>query len=287
VQKRVITRGQLRGFGFSEKAIRHRIQRGRLVIEWPGVYRVGPLELDRDGRFMAATLACGEGAALSHDSAAALWGIRRGGTDLIHVSVPATKQVRLDGNRPHRRDPMPETTTIGPIPLCSPLFTLVDLAAELQTEPLEEAINEADVKGLIRADQIEPALDAIPKHPGVAHLRATLSRYSRTDSNLERRFLAIVRKAKLPLPTTQERIGPGRIDFHWPELGLVVETDGLTYHRTPMQQLEDRLRDQAHTAAGRTQLRFPNVQIRESPSTVARTLGAVIGRLDRYPTTVP
>jgi very-short-patch-repair endonuclease len=252
----VISRAQLRELGFSEKAIRHRIERGRLVIEWPGVYRVGPYPLDRDGRFMAAILACGEGAALSHDSAAALWCIRRGGANPIHVSIPKQRTIELEGIRPHRRNPMPETTTIGALPLSRPLFTLVDLAAELETEPLEEAINEADV-------------------------RATMRRYTRTDSKLERPFLALVRRARLPPPATQERLGPGRIDFHWPALGLVVETDGLTYHRTPMQQLEDRLRDQAHTTAGRTQLRFANVQIRAAPTAVARTLGAVIGRLGR------
>jgi very-short-patch-repair endonuclease len=81
------------------------------------------------------------------------------------------------------------------------------------------------------------------------------------------------------MPATQEHIGPGRIDFHWPDLALVVETDGLTYHRTPMQQLNDRKRDQAHTAAGRTQLRFANLQVRESPGDVAATLASVIQRL--------
>jgi very-short-patch-repair endonuclease len=81
------------------------------------------------------------------------------------------------------------------------------------------------------------------------------------------------------MPATQEHLGPGRIDFHWPELGLVVETDGLTDHRTPMQQLEDRTRDQQHTLAGRTQIRFANLQIRESAAEVAATLKPVIARL--------
>jgi very-short-patch-repair endonuclease len=228
---------------------------------------------------MAAILACGDGAALSHDSAAALWGIRHGGTNRIHVSVPANRRVRLAGIRPHRRNPMPPTTTVGPIPLSRPLFTLIDLAADLDTDALEAAINEADRRGLIYADEIESGLEGLPRFPGIAKLRATVHRYSRTDSNLERRFLAIVREARLPLPATQEHLGPGWIDFHWPELGLVVETDGLTYHRTPIQQLADRQRDQAHVAAGRTQLRFANVQIRESPAAVAAMLKQVIDRL--------
>ena len=228
---------------------------------------------------MAAVLACGEGAMLSHESAAALWGIRRGGVDPIHVSVPANRRIRLKGIEPHRRNPMPAATSKCSIPLSQPLFTLVDLAATLDRDPLEAAINEADRLGLIAPEALEAALDRMPLFPGVGKLRATLARYTRTDSNLERRFLAIVRKARLPMPATQEHVGRGRIDFHWPELGLVVETDGLAYHRTPMQQLEDRRRDQAHTVAGRTQLRFPNLQIREEPDAVARTLGTVINRL--------
>ena len=266
-------------FGFSLDAIRHRIERGQLFVEWPGVYRVGRRELDRDGRFMAAILACGPGAILSHESAAALWGIRNGGAHVIHISIPATRRVRLRGIHTHRRNPMPAATTIRSIPLSQPLFTLVDLAATLRTDPLEAAINEADRLGLIDADRIEPELATIARYPGGVKLRKTLERYTRTDSNLERRFLGLVRKAGLPLPATQERIGRGRVDFHWPKLRLVVETDGLTYHRTPMQQLEDRRRDQAHTAAGRTQLRFANFQIRHSPDEVVAVLRATAAAL--------
>src|SRR4051794_38755593 len=278
-QHGAISRAQLRALAFSRHAIQHRVDRRRLVVEWPGVYRVGRRPLAGDGCFMAAVLACGDDAALSHESAAALWGIRKGGLDPIEISVPANRRIRLDGIRPHRRNPMPPTTTIRSLPLSQPLFTLVDLAATLETDPLEAAINAADKLNLVDPEALEAALNRIPRFPGLGKLRATLARYSRTDSNLERRFLAIVRKARIPLPTTQEHIGPGRIDFHWRELDLVVETDGLTYHRTPMQQLEDRRRDQAHTAAGRTQLRFANLQIRETPDEVVATLRATAARL--------
>lgn len=270
---------QLLDFGFTFEAIRHRIDRGRIVKVWPGVYRVGQMPLTREGRFMAAVLAAGEGAILSHDSAATIWGIRKGGLDPIHLSIPASRRVRLDGIQPHRRRPMPAATTKQNLPLSSPLFTLVDLAASLDTDPLEAAINEADRLNLVDPETLELAIIDIPSFPGKGRLRDSLSRYSRTDSNLERRFLAIVRKARLPMPATQEHVGRGRIDFHWPDLNLVVETDGLTYHRRPIQQLEDRRRDQAHTAAGRTQLRFANLQIRESPDQVAATLLAVVRRL--------
>lgn len=115
----------------------------------------------------------------------------------------------------------------------------------------------------------------------MAIVRDTLDRrtFTLTDSELERLFLPIALRAGLPLPLTQQRVNGFRVDFHWPELGLVVETDGLRYHRTPAQQAKDRLRDQAHAAAGLTPLRFTRAQVRFEPDHVGRTLAAVAERL--------
>jgi hypothetical protein len=123
---------------------------------------------------MAAVLACGDGAALSHESAAALWGIRNGGLHPIEVSVPANRRIRLEGIRVHRRNPMPPTTTKRTIPLSRPLFTLVDLAATLPSDPLEAAINEADRLNLIDPETLEAGLDSIrdpaeAPHPNARH----------------------------------------------------------------------------------------------------------------------
>jgi very-short-patch-repair endonuclease len=85
------------------------------------------------------------------------------------------------------------------------------------------------------------------------------------------------------MPVIQARVNGHRVDFYWPDLGLVVETDGLTYHRTPAQQIRDRERDQAHTRAGLTQLRFANAQVRENPEAVAATVTAVADRLRNTP----
>ncbi len=98
---------------------------------------------------------------------------------------------------------------------------------------------------------------------------------------LERRLLALLREARLPLPQTQSRQNGFRVDFVWPELGLIVETDGLRYHRTPAEQAKDRIRDQAHMAAGLTPLRFTRAQVVYDRGHVQRTLAAVIGRLAR------
>ena len=102
-----------------------------------------------------------------------------------------------------------------------------------------------------------------------------------TDSELERRFLRIVTGARLPQPLTQQNVAGFRVDFFWPDLGLVVETDGLTYHRTPSQQARDRVRDQTHLAAGLTPLRFTHVQVRDEPAFVVKTLASLMSRLER------
>jgi very-short-patch-repair endonuclease len=100
-----------------------------------------------------------------------------------------------------------------------------------------------------------------------------------TDSELERRFLALVRSAGLPRPATGQVVNGYRVDFHWADLGLIVETDGLRYHRTPSQQTRDRQRDQAHAAEGLTTLRFTHAQVCFEPSEVVDVLARVIGRL--------
>lgn len=95
-----------------------------------------------------------------------------------------------------------------------------------------------------------------------------------TREKLERRFLPLVEQVGLPLPLTKQWVNGFEVDFFWPDLGFVVETDGLRYHRTPAEQARDRLRDQAHTAAGMTQLRFTHEQVRYEPEHVLATLTA-------------
>ena len=115
----------------------------------------------------------------------------------------------------------------------------------------------------------------------MARLRNALDRRSfrLTDSELERLFLSIVSETGLPLPQTQQQVNGFRVDFYWPQLGLVVETDGLRYHRTPAQQGHDLIRDQRHAAAGMTPLRFTFAQVKQQPAYVRDTLKTVAGRL--------
>jgi very-short-patch-repair endonuclease len=236
-------------------------------------------------------LFCGPSAALSHESAAGLWAILPRCPAMIHVSVPARVLRRPPGIRVHRRsrlDP-PDLTRHRGIPVTTPIRTLVDLATRLGRGALEAAINEADKLNLVDPEGLRSALDALAGQRGVPALRATLDRrtFTLTDSELERRFLPIARRARLAKPQTQKLVNGFRVDFYWPDLGLVVETDGLRYHRTPAEQARDRTRDQAHAAAGLTPLRFTRAQVRYESEHVELTLAAVADRLRRPPGDAP
>ncbi len=242
---------------------------------------------------MAATLFAGPEAMLSHESAAILWRIRsrppdRAGRRRLHEAAPIEVTVPPVGRHPvglrvHRRARLAseDRVELDGIPVTTPIRTLIDLAARLTKWDLETAVNEADKHELVDPETLRLALNARAGLRGVASLRKLLDRrtFAPTDPALERRFLPLVRRAGLRRPQTRVRLNGFKVDFDWPELGLVVETDGLRYHRTPAQQARDRKRDQAHTAAGLTTLRFTHAQVAFEPDHVVATLVAVARRL--------
>jgi very-short-patch-repair endonuclease len=233
---------------------------------------------------MAAVLSCGPESALSHGDAGALYGIRPITSGLIHLSVPASVHPRRPGLVIHRRGELDITKHRG-IPVTTPASTLIDLATQLDRDQVEAAINEADNRNLIDPEQLRSVLDEMSPGPGRGPLRDVLDRrtFRRTDSWLERRFLAIARRVGLPAPLTQQYVSGFRVDFLWPDLRLVVETDSLRYHRTPAQQARDHLRDQAHIKAGLTPLRFTHEQVAHDPGYVEATLAAVARLLRSAP----
>jgi very-short-patch-repair endonuclease len=162
-----------------------------------------------------------------------------------------------------------------------PISTLVDLASCVPDWQVERAINEADRLDLVGPGALRRTLGGLGPRPGMARMRKLLGLDALTDSGLERAFLAIVRDAGLPLPETQIYVNGYRVDFYWPSLGLVVETDGWRHHRTSGEQSTDRRRDQAHMTSGLTAARFGEDQIRYEPEYVRRTLAAVIARVER------
>jgi very-short-patch-repair endonuclease len=284
-QHGVVARHQLLELGLTSKAIEHRIARGRLHRVCRGVYAVGRSEVTVHGRWMAAVLSCGPAAVLSHESAAALWDVRRARRRHTEVSVRASSARRRTGIVVHRRPSLTarEVTRHHGIPVTTPVCTLVDIASRLDPGELEAAVNEADKLDLTDPEALRDAVDEMLPRPGIGALRRLLDRrtFTLTDSELERRFLPVARKAGLPAPQTGRQVNGYEVDFYWPELGLVVETDGLRYHRTPAQQARDRIRDQAHTAAGLTTLRFTRAQVKFEQGHVQDTLATVARRLGK------
>jgi very-short-patch-repair endonuclease len=272
-QQDLITTQQMSELGFSRDAIAHRLARRRLHPLWEGVYAVGSRRMTWKRWWMAAVLRCGEGAALSHGDAAALLGIapRRGGK--IHVSVPVSRKPSGKGIRVHRRKPFEATTHHG-IPVTTPACTIVDLAAERSRDEVEQAISQADLSGILKVPALVDAVQEMPRRPGLGKARQILERHTfrLTRSQLERRFLRIAKRAGLPDPQTLVKVNGFEVDFYWPDLKLVVETDGLTYHRTPQQQARDLIRDHVHAASELRPLRFTHDQISHAPGYVEKIL---------------
>lgn len=282
-QHGVLSRGNLIGLGFTPSAIRHRLATGRLHRVARGVYAVGRRELTREGRWMAAVLACGGEAVLSHGSAAALWGI---GPEwhLIEITVrrrswPAPVGVKVRG-RPALPDG--DLTIHRGIPVTTPARTVLDQAASpISDASLERLVNEVDAARGIDLDV--PALRAYyvlrQGEPGVKRLRKLLDpeAFRLSDSELERVFRPLALAAGLSQPLTKAFVDGYEVDFYWPALGLVVETDSLRYHRNPIKQARDLKRDQVHTAAGLTTLRFSHWQVVHEARHVEKILAAYAG----------
>ena len=275
-QHGVVTHGQLRALGYGAEAIRHRLRVGRLHRQAQGVYAVGRPDLSREGRLMVAVLACGPGALISHGTAAAVYTLLARPAGPIEVTVGSERSRRRPGVRVHCRSRLraADRDTRDGVPLTSPARTVVDMAARLPAARVERMVNQADSLGLVDPETLRAECDRFAGQAGVARLRSVLDRrtFRASDSRLEQRFLAIVRRTSLGLPLTQRRVDGFRTDFVWPALGLVVETDSLRYHRTPAQQYRDRVRDHAHFAAGRTPLRFTHAQVFHEPRHVERVL---------------
>jgi very-short-patch-repair endonuclease len=225
---------------------------------------------------MAAVLAGGEGAVLSHRSAAALWEIGNEERGRIDVSVRRRCELHRPGIRFRSRRSLSSQHLVlrDDIPVTSPAQTLVDLATELDPLPLERAVNDADKRDLIDPEALREGLVRFAGEPGVRPLRLLLDRlfFQLSDSELEIYFRRIVKGARLPMPLSKQWVNKFEVDFFWPELGLVVETDGLRYHRTPSAQLRDARRDRAHVMAGMTPLRFTHYEVRYEPRQVRASL---------------
>jgi predicted transcriptional regulator of viral defense system len=205
-QHGVLTRSDLLGLGFSKIGIEHRVATGRLHPVARGVYAVGRADLTPNGRWMAAVLACGDGAVLSHRSAAALWGIGREEKKRIHVTIRRRSGIERRGITVHARPKLAEES-IGRrfrIPVTNPVQTLIDLATELEPLQLERAVNEADKFDFVDPEGLREALEDYGGMAGVRTLGTMLDRHTfrLSDSDLEIYFRPLALVASFPLPLT-------------------------------------------------------------------------------------
>jgi very-short-patch-repair endonuclease len=276
-QHGVVTRAQLLGVGLSRKAIQHRLDKHRLHPIHRGVYLVGhpiPPPLARE---MAAVLACGDAAVISHDSAAAMWRIRSQPEGPIHITLSSRTNRSRPGIRLHftRALGADEVRTHRGIPVTAPIRTLIDLASVLSLRELERAYEAAQVSNLLRPQALRSVLSASRARPGYATIKVLLDHDrapALTRSEAERRLLDLLRAADLVPDGVNVRVGRHEVDFLWHEQRLVVEVDGFAYHANRAAFERDRLRDAELQAAGYRVMRVTWLQIEERPE-------AVIGRI--------
>jgi very-short-patch-repair endonuclease len=276
----VVARAQLRALGLSNSAIRERVRQGRLQRLHRGVYAVGHRALRPEGRMLAAVLACGPGAVLSHRSAAALWGLRPSDRVRVDVTTAAhggTGQSGIDLHRVRSLDPADVTEHRG-IPVTTVARTFVDLAGVVEKPALQRALNQAEILHLYDHAAFIETLDRSNGRRGAQALRAGLaSPPAFTRSELEAQFLTLCRQHSLPQPLLNAAVCGYEVDFLWRQARLIVETDGYAYHRTRQAFEGDRRRDAELKRAGYEVLRVTYWQVRREPEWVASTVRALLG----------
>ncbi|MGH2925786.1 MAG: DUF559 domain-containing protein [Solirubrobacterales bacterium] len=261
-QRGVVSLAQLAHAGVGSSAVSRRVRSGRLHRVHRAVYAVGHRHLDAEGRWLAAVLACGPGAALSHRSAAALWGIRAQSSGPIEVTVPG-----LSGRRRRRGITVHRSSTLAladallerGITVTTPARTLADLRRALAADQYEAAVDRAEILRLDVGPQ--PGFEA-----------------DRSRSELERLFIRLCRRHHLAVPETNVRVGAFEVDFLWRERGLIVETDGFRHHRTRRAFERDRARDARLAVLGYRVIRVTHRQLTSNPKAIAATLRALLYR---------
>ena len=281
---------QLRELGLTASAVHKRAGVGRIHRIHRGVYSLVPKALlTREGLYMAAVLACGPGAALSHRSAARLHGIRPYGHTRIEVTVPNRSARGHSGVAVHRSTTLTgaDTTTVNGIPVTTVARTLLDLADVIDQRGLERAFDQADMIEGVDLNEINDQLARNPTRPGAGKIAKLLNEHyigsTPTENEFEEAFLALTRALGLPDPRPQFYIDPGdgepliRADFAWPERRIVVETDGRKTHGTNQAFESDRRRDQRLTAAGWTVIRITWRQLKYRPHELRPVLLKLLG----------
>lgn len=274
----VVARRQLLAAGVSRAAIHHRLVRKRLHPVYPTVYSVGHPLLVRFARHMAAVLECGDGAVVSHRDSAALHGLLPIGGGPLEVTTSRLGTRPRPGIALRRSRSLPdhEVTTCHRVPCTTTARTLVDLCAVEPPRRVRRALEQSLVLGLLDMRALDVTLARANGRRGTGVLRRLLEEIGpeppSTDSELERRFLELVRGARLPLPVVNGLVAGHRVDFCWPASRLVVETDGRAYHAHALAFHHDRRRDLDLESAGWHVLRVTWAQVVKEPRRLTRLL---------------
>jgi Transcriptional regulator, AbiEi antitoxin/Protein of unknown function (DUF559) len=253
-QHGVIAFRQLEAIGMTRSAVTRRIGAGRLHRLHQGVYAVGHSRPPQEGHWMAAVLACGEDAVISHRSAAVLWRLLRGRSGLIDITVPShAGRRKRSGIRLHRSRTLASqmTTRRHGIPVTRPARTIADLRGSVSEKELRRAKRQAAVLGLPLGPDAKP---------------------DRTKSDLELDFLALCHRHGIPAPEVNVKIDGREADFLWRNRNLIVETDSYLYHRGEIAFQDDHTRNLHFRLRGYEVLRLEERQIDTEPTEVATAL---------------
>ena len=270
----VVTRAQLLAAGLTTAQIKSRLRSGELLREYSGVYRVGHRAPSVEARYLAAVWACGENALLSGRAAAHLLGLIATPPLMPEVTAPTERRVPgIRTQRARRTYPLDAAVWRG-IPVTSPARTLVDLASVLTVSELARAWHEAGIRHRTAPGAVEVILG---RSRGAANLRRVLRGDEHVSlSALERRFLALLRGAGLPLPITNRPAGGRCVDCRWVEKRLTVELDGYRYHSSRHAWELDRLREREAFARRDDFRRYTYGDVFEHPSRMLAELRRVL-----------
>jgi len=276
-QHGLVTRGALIEAGVSSSGIDRRVEKGALIVEYRGVFRVGHTAPNREARYMAAVLACGLGALLCELAAGHLWGLIKGLAPPPSVVTITERRVPGLRNRRCRGLSRADGTVRQGIPVTTVPRTLVDLARLLPRDALARACHEAGVLHGTTPRQVEVALARRPNSRGGANLRRILRGDEPvTLSRLERAFLARLRKARLPVPVTNKPAGTKRVDCRWPEHRLTVELDSYRFHNSRYSWEQGHQREREARARSDEFRRYTYGDVVESPRLMLAELSGLL-----------
>ena len=257
--------------GVGRGSIDHRVSVGRLQLTYRGVYSVGHRGLTGRGLWMAAILACGPNAVLSHRSAAALWALVEGRSRDVDVTAPGRTRSGQAGIRLHRvhRLSREDRLVRDGIHVTTVARTLLDLAEVVTAQALNRAVGHAGRLHRLDLGAIERLCARSPGRRGLKPLRAALATYEPlTRSELERHFLDVCQEAGLPKPAVNTHAAGFEVDALWQQQQLIVELDGFEFHSSREAFEQDRKRDATLLLAGYRVLRFTWRRVYDEPQEV-------------------